>query len=141
MVLAALLSAAAPATGTLVVDVGNVRNASGRVHVDVCPEALFLKDNCPYAGEAPARPGVTSVVVRGVPAGRYAVQAFHDENANGRVDRALFGIPREGIGFSRDARVVFAPPKWRDAVFDFDGRAGRIALTTRYFLGRSGPRG
>ena len=38
-------------------------------------------------------------------AGRYAVQAFLDENGNGEVDRALFGIPKEGVGFSNDAKI------------------------------------
>lgn len=139
--LAALsLAATTPVpTGTLTVDIGNIRRTAGRVHVDVCPQPFFLKDDCPYSGEAPARAGTTQVTVRGIPAGRYAVQIFHDENGNGKVDRALFGIPKEGVGFSRNARIALGPPKWNDAVFDFDGRARRIALDARYFLGASGP--
>ena len=74
------------------------------------------------------------------PAGHYAVQAFHDENANGKVDRALFGIPKEGIGFSNDAPIHLSPPKWADAVFAFDGGDQVIALKMRYMLGASGPR-
>lgn len=131
-----LLLAAAPG-GDLVVDVGNVRNASGRVHVDVCPQSTFLKD-CPYSAEAPARAGVTEVVVPGVPAGRYAVQATHDENGNGKVDRGLFGIPKEGVAFSRTS-VRFRAPRWDEAVFGFDGHAGRVSAKLRYFLGPSGP--
>ncbi len=138
MILAALL-AAATAGGVLQVEVTNVRNAAGRVHVDLCDERTFLEDGCPYAGDAPARMGTTTVTVRGVPPGRYAVQAYHDENANGRVDRAIFGIPKEGIGFSRDARIRFGPPKWADAVFVFNGGAERTALRLRYFLGAGGP--
>jgi uncharacterized protein (DUF2141 family) len=46
--------------------------------------------------------------------GRYAVALFHDENANGRMDKMLM-MPREGFGFSRDApirlaRRAFPPP-------------------------------
>lgn len=131
----ATLSAATPVPeGVLTVHVTNVRNAKGRVHVDVCPQANFLKDDCPYAGFAPSQPGVTTVVVRGVPAGRYAVQAFHDENSNGKVDRVIFGLPKEGVGFSNDAPIRMSPPKWNDAVFGFDGRAGTIQLKLRYFL-------
>ncbi len=137
--LSALLVGAAPPGGTLVVDVGNVRSAKGNVHIDICPEAKFLKDDCPYSGQSPARIGATTVIVRNLPAGRYAVQAFDDENANGKVDRALFGIPKEGVGFSRDARIGLGPPKWNDAYFDFDGRGARIVLHMRYFLGAKGP--
>ena len=129
-----LVGAAPPPEGVLTVHVSNVRNAKGRVHVDVCPQAKFLKEDCPWSGVAPAQAGMTTVTVRGLPAGTYAVQAFHDANANGKVDRALFGIPKEGVGFSNDAPIRMAPPKWAAAVFAFDGRAQTIALKLRYFL-------
>lgn len=135
----ALLIGAAPPGGTLTIQVGNVRNDKGRVHVDVCPEARFLKDGCRYAGEARSVVGTTTVVVHGLPPGRYAAQAFHDENSNGEVDRALFGIPKEGVGFSRDAPIRFSPPKFADAVFVFDGQSQTMRFNLRYFIGRSGP--
>ncbi len=133
------LSAAAPPQGVLTIDVGNVRAAKGVVHVDVCPEAQFLKDDCPWSGNAPARFGDTRVTVSGLPAGRYAVQAFLDENRNGQVDRGLFGIPKEGIGFSNDAKIRFGPPKFAEAAFAFDGHARTIRLSLRYFMGPQGP--
>lgn len=136
---AALCIAAAPVpTGSLTVRVGNVRNAKGQVHIDICPQASFLEDNCPYSASAPARSGVTVVVARGIPPGHYAVQAFHDENVNHKVDRALFGIPKEGVGFSNDAPIRLSPPKWKDATFAFNGIDQSIHLNLRYFLGASG---
>jgi uncharacterized protein (DUF2141 family) len=139
LVAAPLMGAAAAPTGVLQVQISNVRNAKGNVHIDICPEARFLKDNCPYSGNAPSRPGVTIITVRGIPAGRYAIQAFHDENSNGDVDRGLFGMPKEGVGFSNDAKISFGPPKFADAVFAFDGNSKTIQLKMRYFLGPSGP--
>src|SRR5947209_2843522 len=92
LVVAGLVSVGAiaptPPTGNLTVRVTNVRNARGQVHIDICPQAFFLQDNCPYAAFAPARSGVTTVTAHGIPAGSYAVQAFHDENGNHKVDRA-----------------------------------------------------
>ena len=67
--------------------------------------------------------------------GRYAAQVFYDENGNHKVDRALFGIPKEGVGFSRDARIKLGPPKWADAVFDYAGGEQIIRLKLRYFIG------
>jgi uncharacterized protein (DUF2141 family) len=139
--LAPLLLVGAAPVGMLAVQVTNVRNAKGVVHVDLCPQAQFLKDGCPLKGDAPARTGTTTVLVTGVPPGRYAAQAFHDENRNGKVDRALLGIPKEGIGFSRDAPIRMSPPKWADAVFDFAGPRQTITLKARYMLGSAGPRG
>jgi len=138
-VLLFLVGAAAPPHGVLTIDVGNVRIAKGNVHVDVCPEAKFLKADCPWSGNARAKVGDTRVTVANLPAGRYAVQAFLDENGNGEVDRALFGIPKEGVGFSNDAKIGFGPPKFAEAVFAFDGNARTIHLNLRYFLGAKGP--
>ncbi len=132
--------AAAPAPlGTLTVQISNVRNSTGTIHVDICSQDQFLGDNCPYVGDAPAHAGVTTVVVHNLPAGHYAAQIFHDENRNKKVDRALFGIPKEGIGFSNDARISLGPPKWADAQFTFNGDVQTIGLKTRYFMGASGP--
>lgn len=131
---------AAPA-GTLTLEVSNIRNAKGRVHVDICPEARFLKEDCPYSATAPAHVGTTVVTVTGLPPGRYAAQLFHDENMNNKVDRVIFGLPKEGVGFSNDAPIRMSPPKWRDAQFDHGGGAQTIRVTMRYFLGASGPKG
>ncbi len=137
--LLALAMAEAAAAGSLTVNVGNVRSSRGVVMVDICPQNRFLEDTCAHHGEAPARAGVTAVTVQNVPAGQYAVQAFHDENGNGDVDRAMFGIPREGVGFSRNARIGLGPPKWADAVFSHQGRAEVIRFDLRYFMGAKGP--
>jgi uncharacterized protein (DUF2141 family) len=137
--LALPLISAAPGDGTLVINVDNVRAAKGVVRVDVCPEARFLKDGCPYKGSAKAHVGLTSVTITGIPAGRYAVQAFLDENMNGDVDRGLFGMPKEGVGFSNDAKIRFGPPKFSEAVFTYAGNAQTIHLNLRYFLGPQGP--
>ena len=136
---AGLLLLASAGTGTLTIDVGNVRSDKGEVHLDVCPENLFLKDGCPYSTEAIAHEGHVTLTIENLPPGHYAIQAFHDENGNRHVDRGLFGIPTEGVGFWRDARIVLSPPKWADAVFDFDGKAAQTALKMRYFTGRKGP--
>ena len=113
--------------------VANVRDGKGRVHVDVCTASTFLKD-CPYSGDAPARAGTTMVTIDALPPGRYAVQAFHDENGNGKVDRALFGIPKEGVGFSNDAKIRMAPPSFAEAAFDHARLRQRITFSLRYFL-------
>lgn len=131
-----LMAAAAPAgpTGTLRIVITNTRGTTGQVHVDLCRQPEFLKD-CPIKGDARAVLGATVVSIPNVPVGRYAAQVFYDENGNGRVDRGLFGVPKEGVGFSRDARIAFGPPKWTDAVFDFTGSDQSITLKLRYFTG------
>jgi len=132
-------AALAQAAGTVTFQIDNVRSAKGKVLVAVCPQSKFLKEDCAYNAEVPARPGTVTVTVRGVPAGDWAAQAFHDENGNEEVDQGLFGIPKEGIAFSNDAKVSFGPPKWRDAHFAFAGRDTAQRIKMRYMMGAKGP--
>ncbi|AYJ86844.1 DUF2141 domain-containing protein [Sphingomonas paeninsulae] len=129
---------AAPAPGVLQIEVGNVRAQTGSVHADICTEAQFLKD-CSRSADAPAKYGTTTLTLTGLRPGRYAVQVYYDQNGNHKVDRALFGVPKEGVGFSNDAKIRFAPPKWEEAAFDYDGHSRTIRLKLRYFSGPDGP--
>ncbi len=122
--------AAAPAlSADIRVDVEGLRDRSGQVMVAVCPENLFTKAGCPWTGTAPAGQTVT---VTGVPPGTYAVQAIHDENGNGDLDRGLI-LPKEGIGFSRDAPMRRGPPRFADAAVIVTAAGGQLKLTMRYF--------
>ena len=60
----------------------------------------------------------TVLVYRNLPAGRYAVSLFHDENGNTRLDANPAGIPTERYGFSRDARGRMGPPAFAEAAID-----------------------
>ena len=130
MIWAGLMAGAAQAA-TVDVLVGGVRNTRGHVHVEVCPEALFLKD-CSLIGRAPARVGSVWVRVRNVPAGDYAVQAYHDENDNEKVDRGLFGIPKEGIAFSNDAPLHRSGPRFDEARFHVSEPETHIEIKLRH---------
>jgi uncharacterized protein (DUF2141 family) len=132
-------AAGAPSGAPVVVQVANVRNTRGRVEVALCPKDKFLAKSCPYEGSAPAHPGTVTVVIEHVPPGEWAVQAFHDENGNKEIDQGLFGIPKEGVGFSRDAHIVLGPPKWRDAVFTHGAERQVIGFKLRYFTGPGSP--
>lgn len=140
MLAAAPVSVPVPGTATLTIHVGNVRNAQGRVHVDLCDQARFLSEKCPIDATVPAQSPETVVVIRDVAPGRYAAQLFHDENGNGKFDRGLFGIPKEGIAFSRDAPVHLAPPHWNDAVIALVPGAQSARVAMRYYTGPSGPK-
>ena len=136
---AMLLPAAAPVGTSVTVQIGNIRNAHGNVHVDLCTQGQFLTEECTYHATVRAVAGTTTLVVPNVVPGRYAAQGTHDENHNGKVDRALFGIPKEGVGFSNDAKIRFSPPKFADAAFAVGAAPATIHFSLRYFLGPSGP--
>ncbi|MFM9827259.1 MAG: DUF2141 domain-containing protein [Sphingomonas sp.] len=129
-------TASAASAATLRVTVTNVRNVTGTVHIDVCRQSEFLK-KCAVIAEARAVKGATVIIVENLPPGDYAVQGTYDENGNGKVDRALFGIPKEGVGFSNDAPIRLGPPKWSDAQFLVEGDK-TITFKMRYFFGGNG---
>lgn len=133
----ALLLGARAAVGTeLEVTVEGVRSDRGRILVAVCTAETFLGDNCPQAARAPASVGEVALTIRDIPPGTYAVQAFHDENEDGEIDRDVFGRPREGIGFSNDAPMRFGPPRFEEAAFAIDdGGRHAIRFRMRYFSG------
>ena len=113
---AMLLCFGAASAATIEVRVAGV-TAKGKVSVAVCDKERFLKQ-CAYSASAPAQAGETTVSVKGVPSGTWAVLAYQDENGNGELDRNLLGIPKEPDGFSRDARSKFGPPGFEDAAIE-----------------------
>lgn len=68
-----------------------------------------------------------------VPSGSWAIAVLHDENSNGKADKALM-IPREGFGFSRDAPVRFGPPEFDDAAFAVAQDDVSVSIRMRYML-------
>ncbi|MGX4640757.1 DUF2141 domain-containing protein [Massilia sp. SYSU DXS3249] len=114
---ALLLPVLTASAGNIEVRVSGITAAKGKVNVAVCDKERFLKQ-CAHSASAPARAGETTVVVKDVPPGTWAVLAYQDENDNGELDRNLVGIPKEPYGFSRDARSKFGPPRFEDALIE-----------------------
>lgn len=60
--------------------------------------------------------------------GRYAVQALHDGNGNGRLDSNVLGMPIEGYGFSNNPQVM-RKATFDEAAVDLDEPGRRIVIT------------
>ncbi len=119
----ALSGALLPAGGALAADVAvtveRVANARGSILVAICTAETFLGAECPWRAAVAARPGAVTIVLQGVPPGRYALQAFHDENGNGDLDRGgVLRFPSEAWGFGNDAEPRFGPPQFDAAAVD-----------------------
>ncbi len=93
----------------------DVANSRGSVRVAVCSETQWIKPSCALGARVPAHAGTVIAVVKNVPPGIYGVLVHHDANDDGGINRTLLGIPKEGIGFSRDAPLRFGPPRFVDA--------------------------
>lgn len=71
----------------------------------------------------------------GFPPGSYAVVVYHDENGNGKFDFNMLGIPKEGYGFSNDAKPhMMTAPTFQAASFSYPGKATRLLVHMSYWL-------
>lgn len=82
-------------------------------------------------GFAPIVDGVSEIVLEALPFGEYAVSAYHDENNNQTLDTRIFGIPKEPLGTSNDAKIRFGPPRYSDAKFLLEEDALIITITIK----------
>ena len=131
-----LLALPAPTLAAqLDIELTGIENDHGLVRVAVCTPTTFTTKHCPFTGAAPAKGGSVVVSVPDIPPGRYAVQAYHDEDGNGRLRKGLFGLPAEAIGFSRDARVRLGAPSFDEAAID----VAEPSTATRLRLRHLGP--
>lgn len=135
--LAASLAAAAPAqAGEVVITVTDVRSTKGVIRAcmttrkDIFPKCV----NDPNAHRTVVPAGTKEIRFTAVKPGAYGIALLHDENNNGKADRAMGMMPKEGYGFSRDAPVKMAPPKFADAVIQVGEGSQRVTIKMRYFL-------
>ena len=120
------------------VTVMNLRNAQGVVRACMTPVSTQFPKcrgaHGVHSATVKAHEGKLYLSFKDVRPGRYAIALLHDENANGKADRALGMMPREGFGFSRDAPVRMGPPSFEDAVFEMDGHDRALTIRMRYML-------
>ena len=135
-VLAAVFLAGADAPpAELDVLIDGVRNTRGLLHLCVTANPRFFPD-CSSDRSALKRSvfAVSKAVRLGdIAPGRYAVTVFHDENSNHKLDMT-FGIPREGFGFSRNPKVRFGPPRYRQVDIELRPGLARHTVRMQYVL-------
>jgi uncharacterized protein (DUF2141 family) len=135
--IAAAVPVAPALAGDVVITVTDLRSAKGVVRACLTMRAdVFPKCNKDPNAYRVVVPAATKLEIRftGVKPGNYAIALLHDENNNGKADRAMGMMPKEGYGFSRDAPVNMAPPKFKDAVTAIGEGLVRLTIKMRYFL-------
>lgn len=134
-----VLGGAAPLPAHVTVVATGLRNSHGVIRACMTAQAdrfpTCSDGNASYSVVSNAAAGQITLIFPQVRPGRYAVALLHDENGNGKADRAAMMIPREGFGFSRDAKVRFGPPSFNAAAFEVGpGANDRIIIRMRYML-------
>jgi uncharacterized protein (DUF2141 family) len=108
-----------PAPIALTLNMTGLRGAGGVIKIAICRADTGFPDCGKQAVlttsiNATGRAFTTTLAL---PPGQYAISAFHDRNANGKLDTML-GIPREGFAFSRNPPLRFRAARFDEAKFE-----------------------
>ncbi len=126
----------APLMGALGVHFEGLRSAKGMLRACLTRNRAFFpkceKDPAAFKLSVAAGQGAR-LAFGDVPPGDYALLVLHDENGNAKVDTML-GIPREGVGFSRNPRLMFGPPSFEAVRIHVPAGASETDVKLQYFL-------
>ena len=119
---------------TVTVTVTGIRNAKGKIAVLAFSTKEGFPDQPAKAlaqAVADARNGTVTVTLKKLPAGKLAITVLHDEDANGKLNRNLFGVPVEGVGMSGKPEGKL-PPTFADVVEPFD-KSRKLTIPLKYW--------
>ena len=107
--------------GYVRIELSGLQNASGNIYIAVYDsDKSWLGENTVLQQQVAivdALDGALVLAELRLPPGEYAFSIFHDSNGNGKLDTNFFGIPKEPVALSNNARPRFGPPAFEDAVF------------------------
>lgn len=131
------LSGAAPISQVqpLSMALEGLRSAKGQILVCVTRTAHYFPDCTKDPEKRHFAVAVKSgpMLLGAMAPGDYAIAIVHDENGNGKLD-TFAGIPREGVGFSRNPALHFGAPSFQSARFAIAGAPVEQDIRLKYFL-------
>lgn len=106
---------------SLTVTVSGLKPVGGELYISIHdrPEFFATGDSARLKSKIRVNKEAESIVFENVPAGRYAIAVYHDENLNGIMDANQKGIPAEGYGFSMKSKFL-GRPGFEQAAFDLN---------------------
>lgn len=126
----------ASASGSIYVELSGIRNQKGYILVAVFNQSEGFPDASDKAFRKirlAAQPGTMKLEIPNLPPGKYAFGVVHDENDNQKLDTGLFGIPKEGFCFSRQAMGVTGPPSFDAAAIQVGAGSTIQLLKIKYW--------
>jgi len=121
----------------LIVQVRNVRTAEGVLRLGFYNSQDDFPDvphrNLVFPKTRMEGDVVTDTVINITP-GTYALTLLDDTNSNGEMDYTFLGMPREGFGFSNDAKPkLLKSPDFESCSFRVNPGINRITFRVQYF--------
>lgn len=119
-------------TADLIVNITGVLNDQGKIRAGLFLDPTQFPEGKPIKSVIiDASTKAVEVRFDGLSPGKYAIAIFHDENYNGRVDKNIFGLPKESYGFSNNVRGVLRPPNFEEAAILLETTDKTISVQLR----------
>jgi uncharacterized protein (DUF2141 family) len=99
---------------SLEMEINNLQSNNGPLYIRILDE----NENPVIVGKSPVINYSSEISFDSISAGKYAIQFFHDENENQKMDFSLIGIPKEKFGSSNDVKPILGPPKFEKMLFE-----------------------
>ena len=113
---------------TLKLTITNIREAVGDMYIAVyADEESYMKDRFAEAIMPIETEGALEVEIK-IPKGTYAITIFQDKNSDTELNTNFMGIPNEPYGFSNNPKMMFGPPKFKEASFHFTEEGQHISI-------------
>ena len=99
---------------SLEMEINNLQSNNGPLYIRILDE----NENPVIVGTSPVINYSARISFDSISPGKYAIQFFHDENENQKMDFNLIGIPKEKFGSSNDVKPILGPPKFEKMLFE-----------------------
>jgi uncharacterized protein (DUF2141 family) len=122
LIISTLFTSSLLLSATINIEVSNIKNQKGSVVIGLYNiEKSFPIKTEEYQGLVLDTNATTlKGQFKNIPKGTYAIALFHDENSNEILDKNFLGIPKEGYGFSNNAKALFSAPSFDKAKFELN---------------------
>jgi len=116
------------------IEVQNLKNTIGKVSIGLYNKSeSFTIVSKVYKGvHLNIGSHTLSCTFKKIPEGIYAVSVFHDENSNSKLDKNFLGIPKEGYGFSNNAKAMLSTPSFNEAKFEISTQTVNLKIKMEY---------
>ena len=94
--------------------INNLESNKGPIYIRILDE----NENPVIVGTSPVINYSSEISFDSIFPGKYAIQFFHDENENQKMDFNLIGIPKEKFGSSNNVKPILGPPKFEKMLFE-----------------------
>ena len=99
---------------SLEMEINNLQSNNGPLYIRILDE----NENPVIVGTSPVINYSARISFDSISPGKYAIQFFHDENENQKMDFNLIGIPKEKFGSSNNVKPILGPPKFEKMLFN-----------------------